>query len=313
MNQKFLNLITTIGVLFIGLILIILLWNYLSWYSLIIVLPIIIFLEIYILNKIDSYFIILKKKKLVQMGILSEPPNLQITSDTSPFDKFKHQINLYIKNINDILIDMDDIYYESLQLLDDGDILHATRKFNSILSHSTKNIESIDLNVISLTNQTLQSSDPSLKLSIKNYKELWDKTRIDILNKIKTISEKFKIRSDIHNHIEKIFKFEIEHDRKVDVSDINSLDIPLDQFNRVIRIIEKPIKINLNKLSPDDKQRLGNVSKKIISTCMKYNISPNLPYLFYVLKIDLKTAKEILSYLKNIGMLDVIFYHVPSS
>jgi len=311
MKEKFWQLIATTGIIGLAVIFIIILWSILELYSLIIVLPITIILEIYVLSKIDNYFIIQKKKKLFEMGIISDIDKRSIKEeDVDLFEKYKNIVNNSINFLNDILISMDDVYTESLFLIEDGEILKGKKIFKSTLNKAKSDIENEDIKIIQITNEMIEKADPPLKISIKNYKEYWDKNRIDILRKIKEIAEKFKLRSEIEDQIEKIFKFEIEKKQVITEEDASELGIPPDQFKRLLRMIEKPVKVDINKLSEDEKQRLGSASKKIISLCMKNNITPNLPYLHYVLKIDLKTAKEILSYLKNIGMIDLIFYHI---
>ncbi len=311
MKEKLWQLIATTGIIGLAVIFIIILWSILELYSLIIVLPITIILEIYVLSKIDNYFIIQKKKKLFEMGIISDIDKRSIKEeDVDLFEKYKNIVNNSINFLNDILISMDDVYTESLFLIEDGEILKGKKIFKSTLNKAKSDIENEDIKIIQITNEMIEKADPPLKISIKNYKEYWDKNRIDILRKIKEIAEKFKLRSEIEDQIEKIFKFEIEKKQVITEEDASELGIPPDQFKRLLRMIEKPVKVDINKLSEDEKQRLGSASKKIISLCMKNNITPNLPYLHYVLKIDLKTAKEILSYLKNIGMIDLIFYHI---
>ncbi|MHA1230174.1 MAG: hypothetical protein ACTSRP_14575 [Candidatus Helarchaeota archaeon] len=311
MKEKLWQLIATTGIIGLAVIFIIILWSILELYSLIIVLPITIILEIYVLSKIDNYFIIQKKKKLFEMGIISDIDKRSIKEeDVDLFEKYRNIVNNSINFLNDILISMDDVYTESLFLIEDGEILKGKKIFKSTLNKAKSDIENEDIKIIQITNEMIEKADPPLKISIKNYKEYWDKNRIDILRKIKEIAEKFKLRSEIEDQIEKIFKFEIEKKQVITEEDASELGIPPDQFKRLLRMIEKPVKVDINKLSEDEKQRLGSASKKIISLCMKNNITPNLPYLHYVLKIDLKTAKEILSYLKNIGMIDLIFYHI---
>ena len=310
MDIRIIETLATIGIFGLGILLIFLIWNYLSWYSLIIVVPIIIILEIYILNKIDDYYVIKKKTKLIQLGVISQEEREIRKPVIDEFENYKNKVNQSIKNLNNILIDMDDVYNEALFLIEDGEIFNARKKFKSMLARANKDIEQEDIKVISLTNKALETANPTLNMSIKNYKELWDKTRIDILKKIKDIADKFKIRSELESQIKKIFKFEIDNNRPVSENDLDTLELPLDQYRRLLRIIEKPVKIDIKKMDQKEKQRMGEISKKVISVCMKNGITPNLAYLFYALQIDLKTSKEILSYLKNIGMIDVIFYHI---
>ncbi|MHA1788319.1 MAG: hypothetical protein ACTSXT_03720 [Candidatus Helarchaeota archaeon] len=310
MDIRIIETLATIGIFGLGILLIFLIWNYLSWYSLIIVVPIIIILEIYILNKIDDYYVIKKKTKLIQLGVISQEEREIRKPVIDEFENYKNKVNQSIKNLNNILIDMDDVYNEALFLIEDGEIFNARKKFKSMLARANKDIEQEDIKVISLTNKALETANPTLNMSIKNYKELWDKTRIDILKKIKDIADKFKIRSELESQIKKIFKFEIDNNRPVSENDLDTLELPLDQYRRLLRIIEKPVKIDIKKMYQKEKQRMGEISKKVISVCMKNGITPNLAYLFYALQIDLKTSKEILSYLKNIGMIDVIFYHI---
>ena len=127
------------------------------------------------------------------------------------FENYKSKVNQSIKNLNNILIDMDDVYNEALFLIEDGEIFNARKKFKTMLARANKDIEQEDIKVISLTNKALETANPTLNMSIKNYKELWDKTRIDILKKIKDIADKFKIRSELESQIKKIFKFEIDN------------------------------------------------------------------------------------------------------
>lgn len=310
MNAKLLSILATTGIFFIGVLLIFIFWNLISWYSLIIIAPIIIVLEIYILNKIDSYYIIKKKKKLIQMGVITDEEEITLKNQTiSIFDQYKNNVNRAIKKLNDFLIDMDDIYYESLNLIEDGELITAKRRFKSYLSKVNDDIEEEDIKVIKFTNSILADADKKLNLSIINFKENWNKEKNSILKKIKEIADKFKIRSEIMTQIEQIFQFEIENSRGIEQADLKSLNIPDDQYKRIINIIERPIKVDVKNLNEKERQKLGEVSKNVISICMKNNITPNLAYLYHVLKIDLRTAKEILSYLKSIGMIDVIFYH----
>jgi hypothetical protein len=310
MNAKLMSILAATGIFFIGVLLIFILWNFILWYSLIIIAPIIIVLEIYLLNKIDSYYIIKKKKKLIQMGVITDEAEISPKDRTiSIFDQYKNKVNRAIKKLNDFLIDMDDIYYESLNLIEDGELITAKRRFKSYLSKVNDDIEEEDIKVIKFTNNILADADKKLNLSIINFKENWNKEKNSIVKKIKEIAEKFKIRSEIMTQIEQIFQFEIENSRGIEEADLKSLNIPDDQYKRIINIIEKPIKIDVKNLNEKERQKLGEVSKNVISICMKNDITPNLAYLYHVLKIDLRTAKEILSYLKNIGMIDVIFYH----
>ncbi|MBD3227081.1 MAG: hypothetical protein GF329_02750 [Candidatus Lokiarchaeota archaeon] len=310
MNAKILSILTTITFLSIGVVLILLLWDLLNWYSLLVILPII-FLEIYFLNKIDNYYIIKKKKELIQKGIISESiEGSKETLEISQFERYKQKVNNSIKNINDLLIDINDIYYEALDMIENGELLVAKRKFQRMLDRIKSDLEEEDIKVIQFTNQIIENADQKLNLSIINFKENWNKTKNAVVKKIKEIAQKFNLRSQIKSQIDKIFQFEIENNRAIKESDLDSIDIPPDQFKRIIRIIERPVKIKLKELNKTKKQKLGEVSKKVIAVCTKNDVSPNLAYLYSALQIDLKKSKEILSYLHEVGMIDVIFYHM---
>ena len=233
MNSKLLSFLATTGIFFIGVLLIFILWKFISWYSLIIIAPIIIVLEIYILNKIDNYYIIKKKKKLIQMGVITDEGEITPKDQTiSIFDQYKNKVNRSIKKLNDFLIDMDDIYYESLNLIEDGELITAKKRFKSYLSKVNDDIEEEDIKVIKFTNSILADADKKLNLSIINFKENWNKEKNSIVKKIKEIADKFKIRAEIMTQIEEIFQFEIENSRGIEEEDLKSLNIPDDQYKR---------------------------------------------------------------------------------
>ena len=148
MDIRIIETLATIGIFGLGILLIFLIWNYLSWYSLIIVVPIIIILEIYILNKIDDYHVIKKKTKLIQLGVISQEEREIRKPVIDEFENYKSKVNQSIKNLNNILIDMDDVYNEALFLIEDGEIFNARKKFKTMLARANKDIEQEDIKVI---------------------------------------------------------------------------------------------------------------------------------------------------------------------
>jgi len=84
---------------------------------------------------------------------------------------------------------------------------------------------------------------------------------------------------------------------------------PYHQAKQLIKFIEKPIILNLDSLSSEDKQKFGTLGRKIIENCAKNQVTPNLPYLVVKLGVAIQEAKKILSYLRLVGMVDRVYMH----
>ncbi|MFX0140293.1 MAG: hypothetical protein ACFFDN_42025, partial [Candidatus Hodarchaeota archaeon] len=228
---------------------------------------------------------------------------------TKVLESFKIYLRINIAEINELVLDIDEIYLKGIDLVKQAKTKTAKEEFNSKISNIFYRIYELDTDFNFKLNNLL-TSDLKFKKIIISFKDEWNSSLNKIKKIIKQTQEKFEINTNFLYYIEDIFRFEIENQRKFEKNDFEILEIPEDQVKKLLKYINESVKIKLNELDKEKKRKLGKLGKKIISHYANTDNKPNLPEMVIKLGIGITESKEILSYLKEIGMIDEIKYHI---
>ena len=291
-------------------ILTVFLWFFLSWVILLILLPLTIFIELFLLQWIDQRHIIREKQKLIHLGIISPSDTQMASSETKDeFDQLKNFVRLNLIDLNELLVNLEEGYREALEQLDLGEIEDAKFRFISLSKDIKNKYKEREEEVDNLFEEFPIPTDIQKRFLYDSYKENWNSEKQKSLERINEIINKFKVRSEYSLHIEDILQFEVKNERVITDKDIKNMKVPYHQAKQLIKFIEKPINLRIEDLSAKEKQKYGLLGRKIIETCSQNQITPNLPYLSVKLGITIQEAKKILTYLYAIGMIENIYYH----
>ncbi|MHA1784203.1 MAG: hypothetical protein ACTSVY_16430 [Candidatus Helarchaeota archaeon] len=285
--------------------------------------------EYFWMNAYEREKRILKKAKMIEIGLIVDDEELekQIEEEKRKLtqkledekfvsvelmDKFRSYLRLMITELSEIEVDMDNLFRECVGMINRSMTMKAKDHFK-IMSNTNKiRVQEMDDEIkkkFNLFFGNKMKSQKTLKF-LKSFKEEWEKRKSKTLNVIKTISMKFEVKSYFQHHVEDVFNFELEKNRRFRPDDNILLKIPKDQLKKIIDTIEKPSTLNLDEVSRERKQELGKIGKKVIAYFTNNNQTPNLPAMVMKLGIALSEAKDVLAYLKIIGMIDEVLYHV---
>ncbi len=303
-------LIATITICTSFSLLTVILWFSLEWFSLLIILPCTIILELILLQWIDSKHELEEKQKLIQLGIISPSDTQLLSTETEDeIGQLKSFIRLNLTDLNEVIIGLEEGYREALEKLDVGEIEEAKSQFKSTSTTTVQKYKVIEEEVENQFEEFIIPDDKDKKFLYTSYRENWNTEKKRMKEKIEDIINKFRVRSEYTVHIEDILRFEVENKRPIIDDDIKKMKFPYHQANQLIKFIEKPIILKIEDLSPEEKQKYGTLGRKIIETCATSQITPTLPYLVIKMGITIQEAKKILTYLHLIGMIETIFYH----
>ncbi|NHI92591.1 MAG: hypothetical protein EAX96_08815 [Candidatus Lokiarchaeota archaeon] len=286
-------------------------------------------LEYYWMQKYDREKRIIKKSKMIEIGLiaddedvkeiieaekqkLSEKVNGEKFVSMQLMDKFRSYMKLLITELSEIEVEIDNLYRECIDMIKENMTMKAKEHFRIISNANMIRIQEMDDELgkkFNLFFAEKLKSQKTLKF-LKSFKEEWEKRKSKTVEIIKSVSKKFEQKSYFQHHIEEVFNFELEKKRKFTMDDNLSLKIPEDQLKKIIETIEKPSTLNLDEVSREKKQELGKIGKKVIAYFTNNNEHPNLPAMVMRLGIALSEAKDVLMYLKLIGMIDEVRYHV---
>ncbi len=241
--------------------------------------------------------------------LLIEALNKKSKATSTNLENFRIYLRINTAELNELILEVDNTYLKCVDLVKKARTEKARELFSSTISKIFNRIYELDTDfTFKLGN--LETLDVKFLKTINSFKEEWLKSVAKIKDLIKQTQEKFEINTNFIFFIEDIFRFEIEKQRRVENEDFESLEIPKDQIKQLLKYIDKTIKIKLNELAKEEKRKLGEVSKKVIEYYSGLNKKPNLPEMVINLGIGITESKEILSYLKEVGMIDEIKYHV---
>jgi len=285
-------------------------WLWLDWSSFLILLPGIIITEYLILRSIDKRYLIAEKQKLIQLGLVSASDYQIVSNDSgNEMGQFKNFLRLNLADLNEYLLSLEEAYRESLLLLDKGDIHDAKFKFNTVYEDIQEKVTEMETDLQVFIDEFPIPEEKEQNFLYTSYKEQWISEKSKKLKQITDLNEKFKVRCQFGVHLEDILRFEIENQRAITDSDIKDMKFPYHQAKQIIKFIEKPINFKIEEVSIEDKQKYGTLGRKIIETCSKKQITPNLPILVVELGIAIQESKKILSYLRSVGMIDQVYMH----
>ncbi len=281
--------------------------------------------EIFLLYYLEKKEKSRKKQKIAQLKLaikedikseIGEEKRLLIAAlnketkvTTNVLESFRIYLRINIAEINELILDIDEVYLKSIELVKNSKTKKAKEDFNSKISNIFNRIYELDTDFNFKLNN-LKTSDLKFRKIISSFKDEWFASIDKIKNIIKQTQEKFEINTNFLYYIEDIFRFEIENQRKIEIEDFEKLEIPTDQIKKLLKYINESIKIKLNEIDKDKKRKLGEIGKKIISHYMVAGKKPNLPEMVIELGMGINESKELLSYLKEIGMIDEIKYHI---
>ncbi len=286
------------------------LWLSIEWYSLLITLPIIIISEFLLLRWIDKRYLIEERQKFIQLGLISGS-DYQISQGdvSSEIGQFKNFLRLNLADLNEYLLSLEEEYRESLLLLDKGEIEDAKFRFKTVYKDIQEKVKEMETDLKAFIEEFPIPEDKEGNFLYSSYKEQWFSEKEKKLKQISEVNEKFNVRSQFGVHLEDILRFEVENERSIKDSDLRTMKFPYHQAKQLIKFIEKPVDFQIETLSIEEKQKYGSLGKKIIETCSKKQLTPNLPLLVIELGITLLEAKKILTYLHFIGMIDQVYLH----
>jgi hypothetical protein len=286
------------------------LWTFLEWNSLFIVIPCIILAEFLLLRWIDKKHVIEERQKLIQYGLISASDFQVIPREAKDEgDRLKNFIRLNLADLNELLLTIEEAYREAIALLDKGELEGVKGQFNSVKADVQKKVQMIESEVENYFKEVPSPNDEEQQILLKNYKDHYISEKQKKLERMEEIIKKFDIRSEFSLHLEDILAFEIEKKRAITDSDINSIGFPFQQANQLIKFLETPLKLKLEDLSTEEKQKYGTIGRKIIENCSRDNVIPNLPYLIVKFKMAIQEAKKILTYLQAVGIIETVHYH----
>jgi len=286
-------------------------------------------LEYYWMTRYDAERKVQKKSKMIEVGLIADDENIQEQIDeekdrlsrqvddkkfvsTQLLDKFRNYLKLMITEISEIEVDIDNLYRTCIDMIDDGKTMKAKDHFRIMSNANRIRINDMNEEFKNKFEYFFGSKLKSQKTHkfLDSFKEEWENRKQKTQEIIREKSKKFEIKSYFQHHVEDVFNFEIEKKRKFNFDDNILLKIPTDQLKKIIETIEKPSILNFDELSQEKKQELGKIGKKVIAYFANNNQKPNLPAMVMKLGIALSEAKDVLVYLKHIGMMEEVNYHV---
>ncbi len=286
------------------------LWLYFDWLGILALLPLIVILEFYLLYWVDKRYVIQEKQKLIQLGLITASDVQIMTKEAKDeIEHLKNFVRLNVSDINELLISLEEGYREALEKLDAGEIEDAKFQFKNLTKDILQRIQEIEEDVERMFEEFPIPEDRDKKFLYDSYKENWNSEKAQKKDRIEDLIEKFRVRTEYTVYIEDILRFEVENQRAITDLDIKTMKFPYNQASQLIRFIEKPLKVRLEDLSTEEKQKQGTLGRKIIENCSKNQVTPNIPYLCVKLGMTIQEAKRILTYLHLIGMIDKIYYH----
>ena len=286
-------------------------------------------LEYFWMKKYDQKKRIRKKSKMIDVGLIADDEDVKeiieeekrkLSQDLGDekfvseqlMDKFRSYMKLLITELSEIDVETDDLYRDCIDMINNGMTMKAKDHFR-IMSNAHKiRIDDMDDELRKKFNLFFDDklkSQKTLKY-LKSIREEWEIRKNKTLEIIKTASKKFDEKSYFQHHIEDIFNFELEENRNFEMEDKVLLKIPEDQLKKIMDTIEKPSTLNLDEISREKKEELGKIGKKVIAYFTNNDQHPNLPTMVMKLGIALSEAKDVLVYLKLIGMINEVRYHV---
>ncbi len=286
-------------------------------------------IEYYWMNRYDSQRKIQKKAKMIEVGLIADDENLQEQIDeekeklsrqvddkkfvsTQLLDKFRNYLRLMMTELSEIEVEIDELLRKCTEMIDDGKTMKAKEHFR--INSNANRIRINDMNEefknkFDYFFQNKLKSQKTVKF-LDSFKEEWEARKNKTLELLNRNSKKFEIKSYFQHHVEDVFNFELEKKRKFTIDDNILLKIPTDQLKKIIETIEKPSVLNFDELSQEKKQELGKIGKKVIAFFANNNQKPNLPAMVMKLGIAMSEAKDVLVYLKHVGMIEEVRYHV---
>lgn len=315
----------TIFLISICIFLAIYLYSLIGWFGFLLICILASLGELLILNYSEKKKKAQKKQKIAQLRLLLkedikseigeekrlliEALNKKTQVSTNVLENFRVYLHINTAELNELLLEIDKTYLNCIELVKNAKTEKAKEKFNATIFNIFNRIFELD-NDFNYKIKNLFTSDLKFKKIIASFKEEWETAINKIKNVIKETQEKFEIDTNFIYYIEDIFRFEIENKRMIQKEDFQCLNIPNDQIKKLLKYIDKPVKLKLNELDGEKKKKLGELGKKIIAYYVNENKKPNLPELTINLGIGITESKEILSYLKEIGMIDEVKYHI---
>ena len=286
-------------------------------------------IEYYLMTRYDAERKIQKKSKMIEVGLIVDDEDLQEQIEeekerlakqvddkkfvsTQLLEKFRNYLKLLITELSEIEVDMDNLYRKCMEMIDDGKTMKAKEHFRIMSNANRIRINEMDAEFNSKFDLFFGSklkSQKSMKF-LDSFKEEWENRKAKTKEIIRARSKNFEVKSYFQHHVEDVFNFELEKKRKFTEDDNILLKIPNDQLKKIIETIEKPSTLNFDELSIEKKQELGKIGKKVIAYFTNNNQKPNLPAMVMKLGIALSEAKDVLVYLKHIGMIEEVNYHV---
>ncbi|MHA1378483.1 MAG: hypothetical protein ACTSRG_08890 [Candidatus Helarchaeota archaeon] len=224
-------------------------------------------------------------------------------------ESFRIYLRINIAELNELILDVDNTFLKCIELVKKARTKKAREDFNSKISDIFSRINQMDVD-FNFKFNNLITTDLKFKKIIASFKEEWQKTLSKLNEIIKQTQDKFEINTNFIYFIEDIFRFEIEKNRSVQKEDYESLEIPRDQMGKLLKYINKSVKVRLSELDKEKKKKFGALGKKVIAYFSNLGRTPNLPIMVINLGMGITEAKEILSYLKEVGMIDEIKYHI---
>jgi len=286
------------------------LWFQLGWYSLLIMLPIAIALEFVLLGRIDKKYIIAEKQRLIQLGIMTSGETQMVSvEEKDEIDQLRSFVRLNLSDLNELLLTLEEGYREALEKLDAGEIEDAKFQFKSISEATLKKLQDLSDEVEEIFNEFPTLEDKEKNFLYTSYRDHWNAEKKQKEKNMNEIIQKFKVRTIFTVHLEDILQTEVENERPITDQDIKRMRYPYTQAKQLIKYIEKPISFKMETLSPSERQKYGNLGRKIIEICAKNQVTPNLPYLVIKLGVQIQESKRILTYLHLVRMIDQVYYH----
>ena len=271
-------------------------------------------LELQILHWIDKRHVVEEKQKLIRLGLVSAGDYQISTTDSgSEIEQMKNFIRLNLADLNEFLLSLEEGYREALILLNKGEIEDAKFQFSSISGEIQQKVQELEIEVNDFIEEFPLPEEKEQKFLYESYKEHWISEEQKVLKRITDINEKFKVRNQFSVYIEDILQFEVENERAIEDSDIKTMKFPYHQATQLIKFIEKPINVKIEDISAEEKQKYGPLGRKIIESCSKNQVTPNLPYLVIKFGITILEAKKILTYLHLVGMIENVYYHYKTN
>lgn len=285
-------------------------WTFLEWNSLFIVIPCVILAEFLLLQWIDKKHVIEERRKLIQYGLISASDFQVGTHEAKDEgDRLRNFIRLNLADLNELLLTVEEAYREAITFLDRGEIEEAKGQFRSVKADVQKKIQMIEGEVENYFKEVPNQDEEEQHLLFKSFREHYLSEKQRKLHQMQEIFEKFEVRSEFSLHLEDILGFEVERRRAINDADIKAMNFPFQQAKQLIKLLEKPIKLKIEDLSSEEKQKYGTIGRKIIENCSKDNVIPNLPYLIVKFKMAIQEAKKILTYLQSVGIIETVHYH----